>query len=404
MGNSNSSAFRHRTQGVGSPLAEVKAILDSVDTSALIARLWAYRWNGRPGHSLTALWRAHLLRYLLNLPSINALILRLRDDPRLRRLCGFSHQLPHRSTFNRFYSRLSHHQDLVEKALASITNQLQGLLPGFGEKIAVDSTNVPTYSSPRKPTISDSEASWTAKSKPTAKSGKDWHFGYKYHAVADAQYGLPIIGFTTTASRHDSPELPSLLDKASKTHAWFSPTYCMADKGYDAQQNHRAILDCGAIPILPIKSKKNGELYEGVYNNDGAPTCMGLRTMEYVKQDPERGALFRCPAEGCHLKDRRGVRYCQDELWEHKPEDPRRFGPLSRSSPLWKALYGLRQSVERVFKSLKQSRALASHHHRGLLKVGLHACMSVLAFQATALRRLRAGQVRFLRWQVPKVA
>ena len=404
MASIHSSANRHKTQGVGPDLAEVKAILDSVDASALIARLWQYRWNTRPGYPLSAMFRAHLLRFLLNLPSVNALIRRLQEDPRLRRLCGFGQQMPHRSTFNRFYSRLSDHRDLVEKALASLTDHLAGLLPGFGEKIAVDSTNVGAHSNPDKPTISDPDASWTGKAKAAPKGRTEWHFGYKYHALVDAQYGLPITGFTTTASRNDNPTLPDLLDKAAKTYGWFSPTFLMADKGYDSEANHREALDRGVVPIIPIRRLRDGATREGILDAKGVPVCVGNIPMEYVTTDAEKGHLYRCAQAGCPLADRKGVRYCDDEQWVHWQDSPRVVGAIRRDSQEWKDLYGLRQSVERVFKSLKQSRALNSHCLRGLRKVGVHALLSVLAFQATALRRLRTGQVKWLRWQVQRVA
>ena len=177
MATSYSTSPKGGIQAASWPSA-LKAMLDSIDASTLIEKLLAYRWNGRPGHSRRALWRAHLLCHFLNLPSISALVRALQDDPRLKRICGFG-QLPHRSTFSRFFSRVNQHHDLVEKAMASMTDQLAELLPGFGEQVAVDSTNVSTHSNPRRPTISDPEASWTAKTKDATKGEKEWHFGYK---------------------------------------------------------------------------------------------------------------------------------------------------------------------------------------------------------------------------------
>ena len=77
-------------------------------------------------------------------------------------------------------------------------------------------------------------------------------------------------------------------------------------------------------------------------------------------------------------------------------------GPVPRSSDQWKRLYSLRQSVERVFKSLKQSRRLERHCFRGLAKITLHCLMSLLAYSATALYGLRNGLNP--RWMVRKVA
>ena len=112
---------------------------------------------------------------------------------------------------------------------------------------------------------------------------------------------------------------------------------------------------------------------KGIYTLDSRPTCVGLAPMEYVGSDPQRGHLFRCPPEGCHLRDRKGVRYCHDEKWLNRKDNPRLFGQIPRWSREWKALYRLRQSVERVFKSMKESRRLKGHYIRGFRKISLLA-------------------------------
>ena len=385
-------------------LAALAGILDTIEPSGLLDRLWEYRWNGRPGYSLNALWRAYAASFILNHRNTNALIRRLQEDPGLRQICGFT-QLPHRSTFNRFIKRLSEHQDMVEECLSGLTDQLAELLPGFGEKVAVDSTVVHTYSNPRRKHISDSEASWTAKT--DTRGEREWHFGYKFHALADATYGIPITGYTTTAKRSDFHELAPLLSRAAQTHDWFRPGYVMADKGYDSEANHQDILSRGSIPIIAIRQSSGGggKLHDGIYNNNGAPTCLGQVSMEYVRSDPEKGDLYRCPQAGCSLKDRRGVRHCQDTVWERPPAKPNRlFGLVRRGSAEWKNLYGLRQGIERIFKSLKQSRRLEAHCLRGLQQISLHATMSVLTFQATALNNILSGRAKLVRWMVPRLA
>ncbi len=176
----------------------------------------------------------------------------------------------------------------------------------------------------------------------------------------------------------------------------------MADKGYDSNANHRAVVERGAMPVIAIRKLAD----KGIYTKDGTPTCMGQIAMKYVRSDPERGHLYRCPDGGCALKDRKGVRYCHDWIWE-KP-DPngnlRLVGPVRRASTEWKALYKLRQGVERVFKSMKESRRLNSHSTRGLRMVALHASMSALTFQATALANVLSEQPPTFRWMVRRVA
>ena len=190
----------------------------------------------------------------------------------------------------------------------------------------------------------------------------------------------------------------------------FAPKYVLADRGYDAKSNYKAVSDRGATPIILIKDvlknrkQKQERLYEGIYNYEGVPTCMGMELMEFVRTDPKSGHLYRCPDGGCHLKGRKGVVYCQDTFWVNRPDDPRRFGPIRRDSKEWKGLYAKRQSIERVFKSLKQSRRLNAHCHRGLKRIELHAVMSVLTYQATVMAHLLAGETDMMRWMVRKVA
>ena len=395
---------------VGPGLTEVKAILNSVDATALLERLRLYRWTGsrwrgRSGYSVEALWRAVLLSYILNVPSTSAFIRRLQDDPRLRRVCGFQ-ELPHRSTFSRFFSRVSQHTELVQIAIATATDRLRQYLPDLGDKVAVDSTVVRSHSNPNRRPISDPEAKWTAKNStsPGAKNGKEWSFGYKLHMVADAEYGIPIWSFTTPANRTDTLELPTLLDGAASAHPWFHPAYVIADKGYDSQANHTAVVERGAAPVIHLRRLPNRGLQDSIYTQEGIPTCIGNLPMEYVRSDPEKGHLYRCPAGGCALKNRKGVLYCQDENWEDPKVNPRLFGVIRRDSLEWKNLYRLRQGIERIFKSMKQSRRLEAHCLRGLDKIAVHAALSVLIFQATVLTRLRLGDMFGMRWMVRKVA
>ena len=127
--------------------------------------------------------------------------------------------------------------------------------------------------------------------------------------------------------------------------------------------------------------------------------------MEYVKSDPVKGRLYRCA--GCRLDGtmRSGAHFtCDDEVWQDPNENIRLFGKIRREGPEWKDLYAKRQAIERLFKSMKESRRLERHCVRGLRQIRLHALMSTLAFQATALVHLRAGEEDLMRWMVRKVA
>ena len=140
-----------------------------------------------------------------------------------------------------------------------MTCRLRELLPDLGDTVAVDSTTVRSHSNPNRRVISDPEASWTAKNSPRAKSrGKEWHFGYKSHTVADAKYGVPLGQIVTTASRNDSPELPAVMEHTKALLPWFKPKVAIADRGYDALSNHEYVVSQGAIPIIHIRKLAKG--------------------------------------------------------------------------------------------------------------------------------------------------
>ena len=129
-------------------LGELAAIFASLCDDALLSRLQEYRPTGRQGYPLKALWRAYVGSFVLNLAHTNALIRRLEGNPEFRALCGFAGPLPHRTTFNRFIRRLSHHADLVEATFADLTHQLKALIPGLGNEVAVDATTVRSHATP----------------------------------------------------------------------------------------------------------------------------------------------------------------------------------------------------------------------------------------------------------------
>ena len=398
-------AFR---QAANSQIAE---ILDSIDATKLVRKLSEYRLAGGPRtYRIISFWRAYMLTFLTDLPSINALYRRLSNDPELMLLCGFS-RLPHRTTFNRFVSRLSQHRDLVDEAMASVTDQLKALIPDLGEKIAVDSTTVETHAHPKRKSkitgqVSDPEASWTKKPSDTDPTLTEWFYGYKYHLVTDAVYQIPLTGFTTTAKQSDFPTLPKLLEQAESQFSWFKPKYVLADKGYDSEKNHKTVLAKQGAFICPTRKIANARKgLSGVFNKDGVPTCAGMELMQYIRTEPNKGHLYRCPNQGCQLKNRKGVAYCKDEYWVDWRTEPnkRLHGPIRRNSFEWKALYVLRQSVERVFKSMKESRRLERHYIRGLSQIALHSSMSALAYTTTVLVQTRAQSQRPL-WMVERVA
>ena len=106
-----------------------------------------------------------------------------------------------------------------------------------------------------------------------------------------------------------------------------------AERGYDAQSNYRDIVRRGSVPVIAIRRPHHG-LRDGTHTREGAPVCMGMVEMRYVKSDPERGHLFECRPQGCRLKYRRGVRYCDSREWEYHPGRSARVRSAPPTQPL----------------------------------------------------------------------
>ena len=372
-------------------------VLGSIDYGPLLESMGAPALTGRPAFPRHAMLRAVLSKYILSFQFNLKLLEGLRASARFRQICGFTNRVPSESTFSRFMSRLVNHQDWIDVCIAEVASRLREELPGLGETVALDSTAVESFSNPNRKRISDPEARWGVKHSSRAKDEKtEWFFGYKLHMMSDADHGIPLSYRITPGNVNDSKLLPDLLKDGKDTFDWFQPRYVLADRGYDSQANHKAVAAGGTHPIIHIrKPTAEDGLYNGLYTKDGAPTCMSKGAMEYVRTDPETGHhLFRCPAEGCHLKAKNSgaVLYCDSEVWEDPMENLRVMGTVWRGSEEWSEHYAKRMSIERIFRSLKHSRGLEGHQFRSMAKIRLLASLSLLTYQATALARVRGDQ------------
>ncbi len=391
----------YRNQGPARGLRYLKEILDSINADELIKKLIWRRRNGRPGYSPRAMFRAWLCKYLLEIPTNVKLVERLKLSSGLREVCGFYHGAPSETAISRFTSRLPEYQDMVDRCFAQVTEKVRGFLPDLGKDVAIDSTSIESYSNPNRKVVSDPDAAWgvkhTARSKPKEKKPNEtkteWFFGYKLHMVSDANHEIPLDMILTPGNENDSPLLKDVFKKAKTTYKWWKPKHLIADRGYDSGPNHEYLIDQKTTPVIHIrKPTADDKMYDGIFNDKGEPTCMGMKPMVYVKTHPETGRhLYRCRGEGCHLKTEgtKAITHCDTEEWFDPADNPRVLGPLPRQSEEWKALYKKRMSIERIFKNTKHSRLLDGHLFRRMEKIRLHGTISMLTYSATVLTRLR---------------
>ena len=126
--------------------------------------------------------------------------------------------------------------------------------------------------------------------------------------ITDGNHGLPLFAETRPANASDVAVMIQDLDACLALHRTLRPRYFLGDKGYDKLDNIKHVVSLGMIPVIairrPEKDKETGKrLYDGIFDEDGRPTCIGGQSMEYVETAPDKGHLFRCPADGCPLKE-----------------------------------------------------------------------------------------------------
>ena len=235
----------------------MKAVINSLFDTEFRHSLIGTKRNLNAGFQMVPLWKAYLLSFILNMDCTNDLVRKLEENPSFAEISGFNMDvpLPSRKTFDRMIITLIEHHELIESLIHKAVDQLKQKLPDFGVTVAIDSTPVKSHSNPNKREISDGEAGFIAKD---GISHKTWKWGYKLHILADTTWELPITCYVTLAKESDVTNLIPLVEKAKKRFDWFKPWHIIADKGYDASYNYKAISDMGSIPIIKMKEKSKG--------------------------------------------------------------------------------------------------------------------------------------------------
>ena len=414
--------------------------------------------GGNPGYPAKAMLSAYVMRYALGERYANAFLDRLGSSERLLAICDLP-QAPGERAFSDFKNKkLAKHKGLIQDIIVDTflecgveTERLRAMSlvpadkPPLGHSLSMDSTDIEAWARPPRTSRKtgeeipskdpDAQKGYrTAKNKRTSsgsdkrrvakkdkadatdsdekESNGERYFGYKVNVIADANHGLPMFAETRPANASDTTVMIPDLDTCLAFHQELSPRYFLGDKGYDSLENILHVIRLGMTPIIavrrPPKDKETGHrLYDGIYTADGKPTCIGGKPMDYVETDAEQGHLFRCPAEGCHLKGKvQFTGHCKDEHYE-KPEGRllRIVGLLPRCSEEWQTEYQKRTGIERHFSSVKHSRLMNQHRNFGIIQMSLHVLMSMLTYLATALAHLQAddyAHMRHMRIKLPK--
>jgi hypothetical protein len=381
-------------------------VLEALPAEKLLIALEQEHWTGRKGYSVRGMWSALIAGVLFQCHSLVDVVRLLKRDKETRLICGFSQdKMPGEDAFGRFLKKLTKYADLFDEFINDLVNKLRGLLPGFGAKLAVDSTDILAYSNGHREHPSDREAGWGAKKKSNsrakAETGEEgsqkgrkeadiyYWFGYKLHLIIDAFYELPLAFVLTPANEADTRQMKPLLkkaglDKKEKTNL----EALIADKGYDSQENNTFVYkECKAAPIIPIRERKDMQLPD-ICNAKGTPLCSCGLEMVYWGRDGNY-LKYRCPYVLAKSECKSRFR-CTSSPYGYVlklpiAEDVRRHPPVPRESRKWARLYKMRTAVERVNSRVKDLLGLNKITVRGISKVIVRAALSLLIMLAAGV-------------------
>jgi len=392
-------------------------VLEALPSEKLLIALEMEHWTGRKGYSVRGMWAALMAGLINQCLTIAEVVRLLKRDKETRLICGFSKDdMPGEDALGRFLKKLLKHAALFDAFIQDLVNQLRELLPGFGAKLAVDSTDILAYANGYRAHPSDIDARWGAKKKINRKAkdlsateekqGKKkepevyYWFGYKLHLVIDALYELPLAFILTPANEADTTYLKPLLQKAKVDQEKTRPEVVITDKGYDSQENNTFVFqECKATPIIPIRERKEAQLPD-ICNAQGTPLCSCGLKMVYWGRDGNY-LKYRCPYALGKAECKSRFR-CSSSPYGYVlklpiAEDVRRHPPLPRESKKWERLYRMRTAVERVNSRVKELLGLGKITLRGIKKVTVRSALSLLVMLAAAVSMAKERKYQAIR-------
>jgi len=226
----------------------VKRVLDSLNLDQIQKDLETHYHQTGPGRTPInplSMLKAQLAKHLLNIISDRRLALRLRNDRKVARACGFRSRTPSHGLFTQFRHRIG------EETYLRIFNQLTRTLIEsgtiIGKVVAVDSTHIEAYSGramDNRTGRSDSEAR-------VGRGRRGFILGYRVHTVCCADSELPIAFTVAPCNENDKLYFEPLLEKVHRLGIRFKAV--LADAQYNSMNVRNAAEWLGAEPIIPVR-------------------------------------------------------------------------------------------------------------------------------------------------------
>jgi hypothetical protein len=250
-------------------------------------------WVGAPPKDRQALARAFVAKAVLNLPTTEGLIDRLKVDHALRRVCGFDsrRRIPGAWRFSRAFAEFAAGQLPAQVHEALIGAHLAGQLIGH---IARDSTEIEAREKPaKKVTAAESQKprpkgrpkqgevrvkeptrlqrqsqrtlaenlaelpkSCDVGTKKNSKGHKETWVGYKLH-LDTADGDIPVAAILTSASLHDSQAALPLMQLSSQRVTYL---YDLADAAYCSPVIRDAARCLNHVPLIDHNPRRGEKI------------------------------------------------------------------------------------------------------------------------------------------------
>jgi hypothetical protein len=248
---------------------------------------------GRPPKDRVALARAFVAKAVLNLPTTEALIDRLKADRALRGICGFERfrSIPDASRFSRAFAEFTALELPARVHEALIRSQLGDQIIGHiardateieaREKPAPKAQPVPSAAPkkrgrpnkgeecPKEPTRIERQVAQTAEqsraelptacdvgSKKNSKGYQETWIGYKLH-IDTADGDIPVNAILTSASVHDSQVAIPLMRQTSQRVTYL---YDLADAAYCSPILRAESRRLGHVPLIDHNPRRGEKI------------------------------------------------------------------------------------------------------------------------------------------------
>ena len=268
-------------------VSELERAFAALDDGPLLKALEGPTRRGPKGYPVETLWRCVVTKYYLGIDSTAALLRALEYNPYLASVCGVSSEdgIPSEPTMSRFLTRISSFRNLpkLKNVSRSMVRKCYETIPGFGKRVAIDSTVFKAWANGFSSPESDPDAEWNIKLGTNGR--KQYTYGYKLHLAVDCETELPIAAGVSTGSVHDSKKAPPVLAEARTTYPKFHPDFIIADAGYSSKKLISTIRwQYSSTPVIQL-NKGHRKLIERLGEQMRTPE---MRALSRQRQAVER--------------------------------------------------------------------------------------------------------------------